>query len=64
MSKDKIHADACADKIVAHWKAQGYPTIKVTVEPASFNGPNRSESLWVIKSNIGPLGFPPEGEST
>lgn len=55
-------AEALAQTISRYWIARGYLGIKTHLEPARLDsskiGP-AAETLYLVRSNIGPLGFPP-----
>ncbi len=62
----QVAATRLADRIKQFWIARNYQGIKTHIEAARVRDRwghklvGREDSIWIIKSNIGPLGYPPK----
>ncbi len=50
-----------AQRIEDYWRERDYPAIQVEVEEVPVVG-NKAFLTYLLRSNIGPDGFPPAGE--
>lgn len=52
-------ARGLAHKITRYWQRKGYKGIAVRIEPIETIRLRADEILYTVRSNIGPLGYPP-----
>jgi hypothetical protein len=50
-TREEIEAEA--ERIVAHWKAQGYAEVKAWVEKVEVSNAHRGrKTYWTVRSNV------------